>query len=49
MGKTISGEVYVDDLTKMPTSLFAGSTGFGKSVGINTILVSILYRFIRRK
>ncbi|MBI3189914.1 MAG: DNA translocase FtsK 4TM domain-containing protein, partial [Ignavibacteriales bacterium] len=36
LGKTISGEVFVDDLSKMPHLLIAGSTGSGKSVGINT-------------
>ncbi len=44
MGKTISGEVYVDDLAKMPHLLIAGSTGSGKSVGINTIIASMIYR-----
>ncbi len=44
MGKTIAGEVYVDDLAKMPHLLIAGATGSGKSVGINTILTSIIYR-----
>jgi DNA segregation ATPase FtsK/SpoIIIE, S-DNA-T family len=44
MGKTISGEVYIDDLTKMPHLLIAGSTGSGKSVGINSILMSLLYK-----
>lgn len=44
LGKTISGEVYTDDLTKMPHVLIAGSTGSGKSVGINTILASLLFR-----
>ena len=44
MGKTISGEIYCADLTKMPHLLIAGSTGSGKSVGINTIISSILYR-----
>jgi len=43
-GKTISGEVYVDDLAKMPHLLIAGSTGSGKSVGINTILASLIFR-----
>ena len=44
MGKTISGEVFVDDLAKMPHLLIAGSTGSGKSVGINTIITSLIYR-----
>ena len=44
MGKTISGEVYVDDLAKMPHLLIAGSTGSGKSIGINTMLTSLIYR-----
>lgn len=44
MGKTISGEVFVADLTKMPHLLIAGSTGSGKSVGINTVITSLLYK-----
>jgi S-DNA-T family DNA segregation ATPase FtsK/SpoIIIE len=44
MGKTISGEVYLDDLSKMPHLLIAGSTGSGKSVGINSILMSLIYK-----
>ena len=44
MGKTISGEVYADDLSRMPHLLIAGSTGSGKSVGINTIIASLLFR-----
>ncbi len=44
IGKTINGEVYCADLTKMPHLLMAGSTGSGKSVGINTIIASIFYR-----
>lgn len=44
LGKTISGDIYTDDLTKMPHLLIAGSTGSGKSVGINTFLASLLFR-----
>jgi DNA segregation ATPase FtsK/SpoIIIE and related proteins len=43
LGKTISNEIFIDDLTKMPHLLVAGATGSGKSVGINTILTSLLY------
>ena len=43
-GKTISNEVFVADLAKMPHLLMAGSTGQGKSVGINAILTSLLYK-----
>ena len=43
LGKTISNEVYIADLAKMPHLLVAGATGQGKSVGINAILVSLLY------
>lgn len=44
LGKTISNETFVTDLTKMPHLLMAGATGQGKSVGLNAILVSILYK-----
>jgi DNA segregation ATPase FtsK/SpoIIIE, S-DNA-T family len=43
LGKQINGEVYVTDLSKMPHMLIAGSTGSGKSVGINMIIASLLY------
>jgi S-DNA-T family DNA segregation ATPase FtsK/SpoIIIE len=44
LGKTISNEVFVADLAKMPHLLVAGATGQGKSVGINAMLMSILYK-----
>ena len=44
LGKTISNETFVVDLTKMPHLLVAGATGQGKSVGINSILTSIIYK-----
>ena len=43
LGKTISGDVYMADLALMPHLLIAGSTGSGKSVGINMIISSLLY------
>jgi S-DNA-T family DNA segregation ATPase FtsK/SpoIIIE len=44
LGKKIDNENYIVDLAKMPHLLMAGATGQGKSVGINTILVSLLYK-----
>lgn len=44
LGKTISNEVFVADLATMPHLLVAGATGQGKSVGINAILMSLLYK-----
>lgn len=44
IGKTISNEVFIADLAKMPHLLVAGATGQGKSVGLNAILVSLLYK-----
>jgi len=44
LGKTINNEVFVADLAKMPHLLVAGATGQGKSVGINTIINSLLYK-----
>ena len=44
LGKTISNETFVVDLAKMPHLLMAGATGQGKSVGLNAVLTSLLYR-----
>ncbi len=44
LGKTISNETFVVDLAKMPHLLMAGATGQGKSVGLNAVLTSILYK-----
>ena len=44
LGKTITGEVFMEDLAKMPHVLVAGATGQGKSVGLNTIIASLLYK-----
>ncbi len=44
LGETIGGEPYVADLSKMPHLLIAGTTGSGKSVGVNAMILSILYR-----
>jgi len=44
LGKTISNETFVVDLTKMPHLLMAGATGQGKSVGLNAVISSLLYK-----
>ncbi len=44
LGKTISNEVYIADLANMPHLLMAGATGQGKSVGLNVLLASLLYK-----
>ena len=44
LGKTISNEIYMVDLAKMPHLLVAGATGMGKSVGLNAIITSLLYK-----
>ena len=43
IGKTIEGEVFIQDLTKMPHILIAGATGSGKSVGVNAFITGLLY------
>ncbi|HFQ15521.1 MAG TPA: DNA translocase FtsK [Rhodobacteraceae bacterium] len=45
LGETISGEPFIADLARMPHVLVAGTTGSGKSVGINSMILSLLYRF----
>jgi len=49
LGKNISGEPIIEDLTSMPHLLIAGTTGSGKSVCINTIILSLLYRHTPEK
>ncbi|WP_019988909.1 FtsK/SpoIIIE family DNA translocase [Rudanella lutea] len=44
LGKTISNEIYLADLAKMPHLLMAGATGQGKSVGLNVLLTSLIYK-----
>ncbi len=44
LGKNIANEIYIADLAKMPHLLMAGATGQGKSVGINAVLISLLYK-----
>jgi S-DNA-T family DNA segregation ATPase FtsK/SpoIIIE len=44
LGETIGGEPYITDLARMPHLLIAGTTGSGKSVGVNAMILSILYR-----
>lgn len=44
IGRTISNEVFIADLNKMPHLLIAGATGQGKSVGLNTMITSLLYK-----
>lgn len=44
LGKTITNEVFMVDLAKMPHLLVAGATGQGKSVGLNAIITSLLYK-----
>ena len=45
MGKDIAGNIVVSDISKMPHLLIAGATGSGKSVCVNTIITSMLYKY----
>ncbi|MBR4939735.1 MAG: DUF87 domain-containing protein, partial [Burkholderiaceae bacterium] len=49
LGKRITGEPYVVDLAKMPHLMVAGTTGSGKSVGVNSMILSLLYKFTPQK
>jgi len=44
LGKNIGGQAVVSDLTRMPHLMIAGTTGSGKSVGVNAMILSLLYR-----
>lgn len=46
LGRSIDGDMMIGDLTRMPHLLIAGSTGSGKSVAVNTLIASLLYRFL---
>ena len=46
LGKTIDGDMLIEDLAKMPHLLIAGSTGSGKSVCVNTLIMSLLFRYL---
>ena len=46
LGKSIDGEMVIEDLARMPHLLIAGSTGSGKSVCVNTLIMSLLYRYL---
>ena len=46
LGKSIDGEMVIDDLVRMPHLLIAGSTGSGKSVCVNTLIMSLLFRYL---
>jgi len=46
LGKSIDGEMIVADLAKMPHLMLAGSTGSGKSVAVNTLIASLIYKFL---